>query len=172
MKIPTITVKKVMSWSPCYTEGKIQGFFRKKKSLTLLEVLRLKKVSTEDKFWALLRNDFFTVKELRLLSCDFAEHTLWIFEKYNKEDKRPHQAIETARKYAKGEATEEERAAAMDAARAAAWAAMDARAAARAAWAAGAARAAARAARAAAMDAEEKWQIKKVKELILSKWGV
>jgi hypothetical protein len=87
----------------------------------------------------------------RLFACDCAAHVLKIFEKECPNDKRPRECIAVARKFARGKATQEERAAARDAAGAAA------RAAARdAAWAAAgdAAWAAARAAaRAAAGDA-------------------
>jgi hypothetical protein len=75
----------------------------------------------------------------RLLACDFAEAALHIFESESPGDMRPRVAIEVARRFAVGDATEAERAAAGDAAWAAAgdaaWAA--ARTAARtAAWAA------------------------------------
>ena len=42
------------------------------------------------------------------LICDFAEHVLPIFEKIYPDDKRPRVAIETARRYAAGQATVEE----------------------------------------------------------------
>jgi hypothetical protein len=103
-------------------------------------------------------------RKLRLFACDCAERVLPIFEKDYPNDNRPRRAIEVARLFADGKATDEERnaaraaagnaarAAARDAARAAARNA--ARAAAR-----DAARAAARdAARAAAGDAEKKEQ--------------
>ena len=55
----------------------------------------------------------------RLFACDCAERVLPIFEKAYPADKRPRQCIETARKFANGEATQEQ----LNAARAAAWAA-------------------------------------------------
>ena len=85
-------------------------------------------------------------KGLRLFACECAEEVLLIYEREYPKDSRPRKAIETARRYANGEATLEE----LDAAKDAAWAA--ARDAARAAaW--DAARDAARAAEAAAWDA-------------------
>ena len=81
-----------------------------------------------------------TDPRLRLMACDFGEAVLHLVPEG---EDRPRKAIEVARRFANGEATEEELAAARDAAWDAAWAA--ARAAARdAAW--DAARAAARAA--------------------------
>ena len=47
-------------------------------------------------------------KIARLFACDCAERTLPIFEKKYPEDKRPRQAIEAARKFANGEATQKE----------------------------------------------------------------
>ena len=56
-------------------------------------------------------------RKLRLFACDCAEHALPIFKKAYPDDKRPRTSIDTARKFAKGEATQEEMAAARDAAR-------------------------------------------------------
>jgi len=119
-------------------------------------------------------------KEIRLLACDFAEHTLSIFEEKYPDDKRPRQAIEISRKFAEGKATRGELDAAWDAARdaaraaslAAAWAA-EAAAADAVADAACAAAAAARVAGAVARDAalvagaaERQWQEKKFREML------
>jgi hypothetical protein len=90
-------------------------------------------------------------KLARLFACDCAERVLPIFEKYYPKDNRPRVAIETARKFVVGKATQKE----LDAARAA-WAAADA---ARAAWAAWAA---ARAADAAETD----WQKQHLTEML------
>ena len=76
----------------------------------------------------------------RLFACDCAEHVLHLYEKEYTGDDRPRLAIETARAYANGKATEDE----LSAARAAAWDAAGA--------------AARSAARAAAGDAENAWQ--------------
>ena len=72
-------------------------------------------------------------RTLRLFACRVAEDVLPIFEQAYPDDYRPRAAIETARRYANGEATPEELAAARAAAGAAAGAAW---AAAGAAWAA------------------------------------
>lgn len=75
----------------------------------------------------------------RLMACDFAERVLPVFEEQYPDDTRPRDAINAARRAAYGEATEDELAAAGDAAWAAAGAAWAAWATAWAAWAAGAA---------------------------------
>ena len=43
----------------------------------------------------------------RLYACDCAEHVLHVYEQRYPDDKRPRQAIETARRYAQGMATED-----------------------------------------------------------------
>ena len=91
--------------------------------------------------------DTWNDKTARLFACYCARDTLPIFEKKYPNDNRPRVAIETAERYANGEATIEE----LNAARAAAWDA--ARAAARAAASAAASAAAWDAARDAASDA-------------------
>ena len=72
-----------------------------------------------------------TEQNLRLFACDVAEDVLHLFEGERPNDSRPRDAIEVARRYANGNATQDER----DAARDAAWAAARA-AAGDAAWAA------------------------------------
>jgi len=112
----------------------------------------------------------------RVFACDCAERALGIFERACPDDNRPRNVIETARRYARGEATLDELVAAGAAARAAAGAAAWA-AARNAAW--YAARAVARAAaedaaedaawvaaRAAAGAAERGWQTQHLCELL------
>lgn len=102
------------------------------------------------------RVEAWNASTLRLFAADCAERVLPRFERERPNDPRPRQAIETARRFARGEATQGERTAAEAAARAAARAAAEAAAEAAAK---AAARAAARvAARAAAEAAEQRWQ--------------
>ena len=58
----------------------------------------------------------------RHIACDCADAILHIYEKETPSDNRPRHAVEVARRYADGNATQEE----LDAARAAAWAAASA----------------------------------------------
>ena len=103
--------------------------------------------------------DNWNERTARLFACDCAEHNLKYYEKEYPQDSRPRNAIEVARKYALGKATEKE----LDAARAAAWAAAQA-----AAW--DAARDAAWAATwAVARVTERKWQTKKLFEYLNGK---
>lgn len=61
--------------------------------------------------------DTWNERSARLFACNCAEHVLLLFEKARPDDRRPRQAIETARKFANGEATAKQLAAANDAAR-------------------------------------------------------
>jgi len=85
----------------------------------------------------LRRIDAWNDRTARLFACDCAERVLHIFERERPDDDRPRQAIEVARRYARGQATEDELGAARDAAR----------------------NAASAAARDAARNAERIWQI-------------
>jgi len=64
--------------------------------------------------------DAWNDRSARVFSCWCAERVLSMFEKEYPDDKRPRETIETARRYADGLATDEELAAAWDAAEAAA----------------------------------------------------
>ena len=133
-----------------------------KKPITMTQILDLN--GMDDCLWAISHTQNGAgEKLLRLFACDCAEHVLPIFDKKYPKDARPRECIAVARRYANGEASNEEMAAARDAA-GAAWAA------AWAAWAAaGDARDAAGAARAAAgdaRDAEIKWQDDRLREML------
>jgi hypothetical protein len=117
--------------------------------INLLHILQSNGV--DDCLWALRATIQDSEQVARLMASDFAELALPIFERLRPTDARPRNTIAVARRYARGEATEEELSAARDAAGAAARAAArDAGDAGDTAW---AARAAAGAARAAARDA-------------------
>ncbi len=148
------------------------GKYGRTKPINLLTILEHN--GCDDFFWTLGIIEDHQV--LRAMAADFAESVLPIFEGQYPDDRRPREAIEVVRRYAHGEATGRERAAARDAAWAAAWAAARdaawdaARDAARdVAWAAAwaAARAAAwAAARDAARDVEREKQVEIIKRYL------
>jgi hypothetical protein len=150
-----LTLKRVMSFNPCYDEVKLLEISGGRKRIRIEEVFDLD-ISSADKLWLLLREPIFTASELRHMACDFAESVLTHWYAVYSDDHRPRECIEITRRYADGKATDEELEAAREAAGEAAWAAAGA---ARAAWAAAgaawAARDAAGAAWAAARDAWE-----------------
>jgi hypothetical protein len=161
-----VTVDQVMSWYPCpgsgYTRERIESISQGRDSLTALEILDLD-IPVEDRFWAVLRTDFLSEQQLRLVAADFAERVLHMFEAEHPADKRPLQ-IEAARAFARGVIFRQRlyaaRAAAGDAARDAAFDAAGA--AARDAEGA----AAVAAAVAASGDAERAWQVNRVREYL------
>ncbi len=148
-----ITLSDIRAFSPCYDPSK---YLPENWKGTAIDILNVTDCPAEDRLWVVLRNDFLTDRELRLFAVWCARQALAI---PGNESEVCSNTCDVAERYANGQATEEELAAARDAARdaamaaarAAAWAAardaaMDA------AWAA--ARDAARdAARYAAMDA-------------------
>ena len=165
-----VSFKTVMAWEPCddFPEVRIKRLFRGRKALSIADILNMRSITRRDKLWAVLRNDFFTDRELRLMACDFAERVLPTFEAEYPDDNRPRKAIEVSRRFAVDEATAEElecaRSAARSAAGYAAWcAAMCAVYAAKSAACRAAEAASRRAARSAAGNDEQKEQIKIIK---------
>ena len=164
-----ITYKDIMSFDPCYNPkelGKIT-----KKSLTIPEFIhqyRDRVKNKDDIIWVVCRKEYMTDRDLRLFAVWCAREALKLIDA----DPRSVEACDVAERYANGDATKEELAAAGDAAGAAAGdAARDAAGAAAwdaardAAWAA--ARDAARdAAWAAARDAEYRWQTRRLMKYV------
>jgi hypothetical protein len=132
----SVTLTTVRKWGPCYDADRLKALAAGRRRITALEILDLD-IPAQDKLWAVLRNDFFSDGVLRLFACAFAETCIEIFERERADDNRPRNAIDVARRYAHGDATDEERVAAVAAAwdaavaaagdaRAAAWAAREA----------------------------------------------
>ena len=139
------TLNQIKQHSPCSEGwGKLLAFLNKTEAddeeLSLLTILESNGLS--DAIWA-LRSVENKDREIRLMACDFAESTVHLAN-----DECCNNAIAVSRRYANGEATQEELKEASAAAWAAAWAAASAAASA-------AARAAARAAASAAARAAE-----------------
>lgn len=70
-------------------------------SLTAEQILALD-IPSKNRVDALLRYEFIREKDLRVLSCDFARHTLHIFESRVPYDRSLRQCLLTARDYARG----------------------------------------------------------------------
>ncbi len=165
-----ITIDLIESFDPCkeWTRERMERVARGRKSLTPLAFSRLRSVLPSDRLWVLLRPTILDKHSLRRFACDCAERALRRERRAGrKPDERSWEAVRVSRRFADGNATVEELAAARDAARDA-WDA--ARAAARAAaWdaARAAAWAAARAAAwAAARAAERRWQLRRLRKYL------
>ena len=169
----TINNELIRSFSPCYDPS--EKNIPDDETLTVIDAVAKYRstVPAKDIIWVLCRNEFLTDKDLRLFAVWCAREALKLDAN---PDERSVNACNVAERFANGEATSEElaaartaaRAAARDAARATAWAAawdawaasraaaLDARDAAyAAAWAAGAAARAASRAAYAARDARD-----------------
>jgi len=150
----TITVEQLLDRDPCYSESKIRALAGDKTKWTALEILTRDDVPATDRLWVVLDESLIDAPILHEFACQCAERVLHLTR--DKDSEVCRNAIDTKRRWLRGDATDEELFAARDAAwaaaRAAAWAARDAAWA--AAWAArDAAWAAAWAARAATWDA-------------------
>ena len=108
---------KTLTWSdfdqhkPCYSPSESYGEW----SGTILDLLRREDIPAEDRIWAATRPGILDDKTLRLLACKCVREVWHLLT-----DERSRRAVEVAEKYAVGEATDEELAAASDAAWAAA----------------------------------------------------
>jgi hypothetical protein len=71
--------------------------------LTASEIIGLD-LPARNRVEALLRREFLSECHLQMLACDFAEHTLHVFESYRPDDRRPRKLVETARSYYSGNA--------------------------------------------------------------------
>ena len=164
-KLPTITVADIRGWEPCYDPTK---YVAKDWQGTALDVLRVNECPAEDRLWVVLREDCIDARTLRLFAVWCARRAL---AQLDNPDPHSVNACDVAERYANGEATLKE----LAAARAAAWAAASAAASAAArdaawaaAWAAASAvaRDVARDAARAVWDAEYTAQVKHLIEML------
>ena len=121
----TVTIDDVMSWNPCdeYDRARVTRLFRGRGRLGALDILRLS-IPAEDKLWAVLREELIHAPVLHEFACQFAERALDRVERDGGvADPCSRAAIETKRRWLRGEASDEELSAARNAAREAAWSA-------------------------------------------------
>ena len=119
-----VTPALLRSWGACYTDEQIAEVFAGRNRMSPRTVARLD-VPAEDRAWALIQwvHHIGGDRAARLLACDYAESVLPVYESQHPGDARPRTAIAVARRFARGEATSDDLAAARDAAWAAAMAA-------------------------------------------------
>ena len=119
MTLKTFTIADIRSWNHCYDFAK---HLPEDWSGTALDILRLDKVSPEDKFWVVCREELIDAKTLRLFAVWCARQVPEIMTDY-----RSVALLDVAERFAQGLATTEELTTARFAkdgwlARAAAWA--------------------------------------------------
>ena len=113
-----ITRKLLREWQACYSNEKLDATVPGS-GLTPLQILDLN-IPAEDRMWVVLREPVIPACELRLLACKWAREALVVV---GNPDPRSVAAVDCAERFARGESTTEELAAAWSAARAAAWSA-------------------------------------------------
>jgi hypothetical protein len=109
-----VTLEQVLSWKPCYDREKILWLSRGKTELTVGEIIDLKFVPVENKFWLLLREEIIPARILHEFAIWCAEIAL---TKDNVTDERSWNALKVKRLWLDGKATDKELDAASDAAK-------------------------------------------------------
>jgi hypothetical protein len=121
MALPIKTYADIMALRPCYDPAE-RGYIPRDWTGTALDILRIETAPVRDRFWLVLRDDWIDARIMRLFAVWCARQALALIDQ---PDPRSVAACDVAERYANGEATSEElaaaRAAARDAAGAAAW---------------------------------------------------
>ena len=102
-----ITRELLREWQACYSDEKLNATVPID-GLTPLQILDLD-IPAEDRLWVVLREAVIHARELRLLACKWARDALAVIDN---PDPRSVAAIDCAERFARGEATMEELAAA------------------------------------------------------------
>lgn len=101
----TITLDQLMSWKPCYDKEKILRLSRGKTEMTIGEILDLRFVSVEEKFWLLLREEIIPARTLHEFALWCAETALTRIGVTNESSWN---ALKVKRMWLEGKATNEE----------------------------------------------------------------
>lgn len=114
----SITYEEFLEFKPCWlkTEGgaaRLKKIGARKERWTALDILALDDVNTEDKLWAVLREELIDARILHEFACWCAEDALSHVENA---DERSWNAIKVKRAWLRGEASDAELAAAWSAA--------------------------------------------------------
>ena len=115
----TITVEQLLKYGPCYNEETIRDLAGDKNEWTALEILALNHVPAKDRLWVVLREELVDAPILHEFACLCAESVLHMTRDADRKICRS--AIDTKRRWLRGDATDEELASARAAAGAAAW---------------------------------------------------
>ena len=119
MKLPRVTLDEFLSFNPCWRNSeqgrrRLRYYARKLGgSADALEILASRMIPAEDRLWAVLREEFIPAPILHACACRCAEDVL---SRIDNPDPRSINAIVVKRRWIAGEATDEELAAAEDAA--------------------------------------------------------
>ena len=110
-----MTIQDIRDMDPCYDPGE---YLPEDWEGSVIDILNIADCPAKDRLWVVLREKFIDAKTLRLFAVWCAREALKLIDK---PDPRSIAARDVAERYANGEATADELAAARDAAGAAAW---------------------------------------------------
>ena len=119
MELPRVTFDDFLGFNPCWLHNergrrRLRYYARKLGgSADALEILALRRIPAEHRLWAVLREEFIPAPMLHACACRCAEDAL---SRIDNPDPRSINAIVVKRRWIAGEATDEELAAAEDAA--------------------------------------------------------
>ena len=119
MELPRVTFDDFLGFNPCWLHNergrrRLRYYARKLGgSADALEILASRMIPAEDRLWAVLREEFIPAPILHACACRCAEDVL---SRIDNPDPRSINAIVVKRRWIAGEATDEELAAAEDAA--------------------------------------------------------
>jgi hypothetical protein len=102
-----ITTDLIMDLKPCYQWPRA----RVERAVDAAGgdlVTLLRSIPPEDALWMVLREDFIPAPALHELACKYAEDALAAFEAAHPNDKRPRDAIEISRSWARGDITDKQ----------------------------------------------------------------
>jgi len=99
-----ITTDRIMSFRPCASWPRARVEAAVEAAGGDLATL-LRTIPEQDALWLVLREDFIPAPALHELACKYAEDVLPIFEAAHPNDKRPREAIEISRSWARGDIT-------------------------------------------------------------------
>ena len=111
MELPRVTLDEFLSFNPCWRNSekgrrRLRYYARKLGgSADALEILALRRISADERFWALLREEFIPAPILHECACRCAEDAL---SRIYKPDPRSINAIAVKRRWIAGEATDAE----------------------------------------------------------------
>jgi hypothetical protein len=105
----TVDSELIMSLGPCDDWPESRVWRAVPKRIPLTEFLRAEHIPVDDRLWVALHRKILSDRILRLFACDCAERALQRERDAGREpDPRSWNAVAVARRYAAGEATDEE----------------------------------------------------------------
>lgn len=119
----TITYEQFLEFDPCYPydpekKALMDSIAQRRERWSALDILELENIPAADRLWAVLREELIDAPILHEFACRCAERAL---SRIENPDPRSVRVIEVKRSWLRGEATDEELAAAWGAAQDAAW---------------------------------------------------